>query len=229
MLKGFTGETIAFRWENLQVTETEYMTKDDSVSIFRNKIHTVYRLPSYHTLTTTNINKNGDIINEDSKTPLEFQYFVYHNKENYGHMYDSIDATYYRKRMLVDSFLVRHAFKNAQFVNLNNWKQLSIIREKDRFKKTYIPKDKSDTDTVYLSFSEKLKDLKYSFSSKLDSAKGAKLFQIKFVLNAIPPQTGGTVIPKKVYSFELKRAAIGNKDSIKKLIQVNNRLKLGRN
>ncbi|NEU07042.1 hypothetical protein GZH53_01845 [Flavihumibacter sp. R14] len=223
--KSFTGETLAFRWENLRATETEFITEEDSISIFRNKKHTIYRIPSYHTVTTTNLNKDGDFLSEDVNTTLKFRYFVQKNNEIYGSIYDSINATNYKQRLLVDSFLIKYAFKNSKFDNFENSRKVSTLHEKDFIKETYSPiKGETHPDTIYLYFSQKLQDFEYSFSSRLDSSKNSKLFRIRYVYNAIPPQTDRISIPRQEYLFELKRANIIGQDSIRELIKLNDLL-----
>lgn len=109
-IQGFTGETIAFKWENIRVTETDYITKDDSVSIFRAKDYTIYRLPSYHYITNTILNKEGDVIDETSTKTSSFHYYVHKKGDDDALLYDSINSQSYSKRVLIDSMLIKHFF-----------------------------------------------------------------------------------------------------------------------
>lgn len=212
--ESFSGETIVLKWASVL---------DDSISIISNNNHTIYRLPSYHTVSTTNLSKNLDVLSEDSETKLIFSYFLHKKNEISGFKYDSINATSYSQKLSVDSVLIKHAFKDQRLDCLDNKKKIATVKEGDYIKETYVPvvKNITSADTTYLYFSKNLKDLKYSFSSILDQARDSKLFRIEHVRNPEKSKQGEILIPGTKYLFELKRMNIDNRKLLKGLIKRN--------
>lgn len=210
-LRSFSGETLAFKWTDIL---------DDSISIIRNNNTTIYRLPSYHSVSTANLNKEGGVISEELKTTLVFSYFLHKEKEISGLMYDSVNAGTYSEKLLVDSVLSKHAFKGGFNCLDNNKKKIAVVEEGDYSIETYIPaiNVSSSYDTTYLHFSKKLKDLKYSFSPELDRDRNSKLFRIKHVRNPVISPEGKTLVPRIEYSFDLKRMKVENKNPLQSLI-----------
>lgn len=193
---------------------------DDSISIIRNNKTTIYRLPSYHSVSIASLNKEGDVISEELKTTLVFSYFLHKEKEISGLMYDSVNAGTYSEKLLVDSVLSKHAFKGGFNCLDNNKKKIAVVEEGDYSIETYIPaiKNSSSYDTTYLYFSKELKDLKYSFSPELDRERHAKLFRIKHVRNPVMSAEGKTLVPRIEYLFDLKRMKVGNEKPLKNLV-----------
>jgi len=222
-LGGFSGETVKFRWENFRVSVDEFILKEDSIAVISYKDHTIYRFPSYRYLTTTNLNKEGEFIGEQTTTISVFKYYVHKNDDQFGLMFDSISAVRSSGKLPVDSIMIKQAFKNPRFFALPNVKLVEELKKDDIIRVTYaaFEKAKDQRDTVGLYYDRNTPDFRYSFSNSLNW-ENMEPFRIRYVFNEFLED--GVTIPKRVMLFELKRMKIGNSGELKRLIELHDRL-----
>ena len=216
---GFSGETVKFRWENLQASVDQFITKEDSIAVIWYKDHTIYRFPSYQYLTTTNFNTEGELIGEQTTTISVFRYFVHKNGNQFGFMFDSISAANPSARLPVDSVLVKQAFKNSGFFALRNVKLVEELKKDDTIQVTYaaLGKVKNQRDTVTLYYDHNSPDFRYSLSNSLIWKK-MEPFRIRYVFNEAVED--GVTIPRRVMLFELTRMKIANSGELKRLLML---------
>jgi len=143
---------------------------------------TLYQL-SYH--------YDSSVENVSLKSETRHHYFVHKNGDVYGYDYDehkpqsgsriSADSLFKKEWcMLINPYpiLIKN---NVVLISSQQNADSGILEE------TYLIKGKSDTTmsgTVFLSFSNTLKNIDYSLSRELDSIKKMKLYTVRMVNNS---------------------------------------------
>ena len=64
--------------------------------------------------------------------------------------------------------------------------------------------DEMSVDSIYYYYSKKMNKVQYSFSKKLDSISGMKLFKFKLLFNSKFSKSYNGVLPKREISFEIR-------------------------
>ena len=59
-------------------------------------------------------------------------------------------------------------------------------------------------DSIYYYYSKKMNKIQYSFSKKLDSISGMKLFKFRLLFNSKFSKSYKGVLPKREISFEIR-------------------------
>lgn len=153
---------------------------------------------------------------------IKHQFFGFKNGEENGIYYDSLNVKKLRYYS-VDSILTVKAFKKMRiFYNDNEILVEKGQSDNGQINEKYICKVKkgfSYPDTTFVYYSDKLKNIEYSFSRELDSLKGKKVQKIVLLYNA--QQYAGMPIkfPERRLSFEMNEVPITNLEEVKSLFE----------
>ena len=64
--------------------------------------------------------------------------------------------------------------------------------------------DEMSVDSIYYYYSKKMNKVQYSFSKKLDSISGMKLFKFRLLFNSKFSKSSSRSLPKREISFEIR-------------------------
>jgi hypothetical protein len=137
----------------------------------------IQKLPIHHIF-----NLKDDLETPDQETI--YRYFVYKKDSKYGLWYDSLFLET-GKKLLVDSFLEKKIYGTFDLISvINNYDffRSTQIPKSTNISHVYIPKIKKDelfADSLYLNYSDELKNVTHSFSKRMDSITGLKLYKIE--------------------------------------------------
>ena len=194
----------------VQVDNLKVLTQKDSTSIFYGGNYAIYEVPTYYRSSNIRSDKQTKITSEtDIKEEIKYKYIIRNKHNPYGYCYDSLAAKTHGKKILIDTFLNKTIAANVPFYNKVNDTLVSYIHningdliERHICKKRF---DSSYPDSLYYHFSNKLRDVNFSFSNELDSTRKMKLFKVEFIFSPTTDPQNGTVIPRRALSFEIKR------------------------
>lgn len=159
-----------------------------------------------------------ELINDSTDERTKYRFFIYRQGDSQGLMYDALN-TLQGQLFDVDSLLKVKALKGGAFYDDND-SLVETVNNPEGYEKLkkYVPKIKyneSYADSNYFYFSDKLNDIKYSFSPLLDSVEGLKLSKIVSIYKRIPK--GGLYkvdIPQRQMLFEIKEIEIDDPEGI---------------
>lgn len=160
------------------------------IDIYYYKDLVMLKIPSIAEHSVTFLNKNLDVVKEQSKIDTLYAYHIYKNNSATGGVYDALDATS-SKVFSVDSLLKQKAFKGGIHYNEKldslvaketlkdklNTNVIKFVHKNDIASKSY--------DSLYLYSSDKLKNVNYSFSEALDDKFNSKIYKIELIVNEI--------------------------------------------
>jgi len=186
----------------------------DSFFIFYYENLILYRIPEIIEFSKFTSDSNNNIINQKFiRAETRYSYCIFKKGESTGLLYDSLTSKNF-SQFSTDSLLEEKTiFKQGismepynivESVTLNND---SVIFEK------YIPKIKKDEtfpDSSYLYFNKEFNKIGFSFSRKLDSLKGMKLYKFKIIYNPIPKEIYAFNVPRRELVFEFSEETVFN-------------------
>jgi hypothetical protein len=141
---------------------------------------------------------------------IDFEYFI-HKKGNPKGL--RITNFFYKEEITAnntDSMLVERALGNF---NIMAGKDLTLISSvaganPDKLTETYYANLKTGhkfNDTAWFYYDKGLNDIEYSLAKKQDSIVGKKLCKIRVVSNAENFQNSGRWLPRRDFTFEIRR------------------------
>lgn len=151
----------------------------DSIRINYEGDYLLYELPQ-HDLSFY----NGNFINEK----IKFNLFLFKNGDTRGYFLAN-DTSSNISILLVDSILSKRISwsKNIDSYDTDTTlTQLPQEQTDNEIVKKFIPKtvyDETIFDTLFLYFKTSFQDIKFSFSRKMDSLTGMKLYKIRYLYN----------------------------------------------
>lgn len=163
---------------------------------------------------TTYIRNSGDSIAEIPTRDFLF----YKKKSKYGQLHISNTFQKITKKVLIDSIIWTPKYlieleleKNPDVIKIES-KNLTT-NEKYAFKNIKI---KSNPDSIYINYSQKMENLNFSFCEKFDSLKKQKVSKFVIVFNSqIYPEPGGeSKYPKRVFYTSFEEDTIQNPSKI---------------
>ena len=171
----------------------------DTVPILYYKNFILCQLPYQYLFT-----RNG-ILKGERKN---YRLFFYKQGDLYGTLYDSIttDIKNSGTRCLVDSIMRRNVYK-TDFTTIADSLQL-YSSEKNNIsileKYIYTTRIVEDSfDSIFLFYDKRLNWVDYSWSRRLDSSKGMKLYKIKIFFNTKASDLYKLTMPKREFSYEI--------------------------
>lgn len=153
---------------------------------------------------------NGELKLEEKR----FSYFVFRKDSTYGKLLIPQRPDISNRRLRVDSVLHGKLFETILFDTLAKIKADSsfVDREKNTIKIYKFPVRANDLIdyTVYLYYTEKLKDIPETFSKEMDQQNRAKLFRIR----GIPGKALKPGLPVHEVLYEMSEIEIANKEQL---------------
>ncbi|PXY41633.1 hypothetical protein DMB65_06695 [Flavobacterium cheongpyeongense] len=151
----------------------------DSLSIIYKGNNIIYEIPYYY------YSKKKETL---GRTKTIFKYFVYQNGSELGTWFDSINAPNKKTEKIINIHKEKTILSPPDLFDETNDVLINTIRNKEGYTtiETYIPKFKKDLtypDTMKVYYKNRLKNIDYSLSKKLDSLKKLKVFKIRFIFN----------------------------------------------
>ncbi len=179
----------------------------DTIYIFYYKDFIVYKLKPQRSL-----ENNEKIKGTES-------YFCYEKDNKYGLFFKNSYNKHDSIKLPVDSLLTKEAFKSANFEVNNNLYLHEAVEEnnkKELLEKYYFKiKNENLYDSIYYYYSSSFKNIEYSLSKTLDSAKHLKLYKARLMYNQKFSTQHNLMMPKREYSFEIKEVPFSNDSIIK--------------
>ncbi len=178
--------------------EIKIYTLKDTILIFYYSDYLIYRLPPTVKFET------------DEKIKGTEPYFIYNKQDSFGILFNSITDSSSGMTCRVDSFLFNRGFKikDMDLPVDSVWHLMEVKKDKEGvvIEKYGIMKqgDEMSIDTIFYYYSKKMNKIEYSFSKKLDSISGKKLFKARFLFNSKFSSSNKTVLPKREISFEIR-------------------------
>ncbi|EHQ30354.1 hypothetical protein [Mucilaginibacter paludis] len=184
---------------------------NDTTNFYYDTRYTIYELPYCRYYSKDSLDQNFKVTNYHQWIEKGTSFFIYNNVNPIGLMYDSLTVVKPRK-MPVDSFLKAQMFKDNPFFAANNETLSSTSTENGVLVKKYSTINQYENtvaDSCYYYFDKNLSDVKYSFSTYLDSLEHSKVFKMKFIF--LKKTYKNKEFPARVLVFQIKR-----NDSVKK-------------
>lgn len=152
-------------------------------------------------------------------------YFIYNKRDSFGILFNSITDSSYGANYRVDSLLFNRGFKGKD-LDIPADSLWSLVEVKKDNEDVSIQKyallkqgDETSIDSIYYYYSKKMKNIEYSFSKKLDSISGMKLFKTRLVFNSKFSRAQNFITPKREISFEIREEKPPNAKEILSLIK----------
>jgi hypothetical protein len=204
--EAFTAIELIWSMPMVDSHTNQLFVSTDSNSIYFKDGITLYK--------KKNINITGN------KQSNVFSYWVFNDTAKSRLCYNPLISTK-GKKFNVDSFQRENMFKDVSSTDLLGGEYVlagsSPATQQTTFQEHYIlntKKDKTWPDTMILYYDQGLLDIPFSFSKKLDKAKGAKLTAVKSIFNPIPDSRFKFEINRREMLFQVKRKQVSHPDSI---------------
>lgn len=193
--------------------ETKIALLKDTISIFYYSDYMVYRLlPTAKWETGENIKGTEP-------------YFIYKKGDSCGILFNSLTDSSYGIVCRMDSFLFNRALrgKDLEIPVDTLWSITEVKKENAGILiEKYGPKregDEASVDSIYYYYSKRMNKVQYSFSKKLDSIRGMKLFKFRLIFNSKFSKSHNYVLPKREISFEIREEVPPDDKEILSLIK----------
>ena len=185
----------------------------DTISVFYYSDYLIYRLlPTVKWETGENIKGTEP-------------YFIYTERDSCGILFNSLTDSACSIICRIDSFLFNRAFRGED-LDIPVDSLWSITEVKKENGEILIEKygstkqgDEMTVDSIYYYYSRKMNRVQYSFSKKLDSISGMKLFKCRLIFNSKFSKSHNGVLPKREISFEIREEVPPDEKEILSLIK----------
>jgi hypothetical protein len=190
----------------------------DSFFIFYYEDMILYRIPEIVEFSKFTSDSNDNIKNQKFiRTETRYSYCIFKKGEATGLLYDSLTSTNYLQ-FSTDSLLEEKTiFKQGISMESYNISESDTYNDNSILLEKYIPKIKKDEtfpDSSYLYFNKELNKINFSFSGKLDSLKGMRLYKFKIIYNPIPKGIYAFNVPRRELVFEFNEEPVSNPKQI---------------
>jgi hypothetical protein len=174
--------------------------------VFSNNLKDTIKLYYYKDLILYRLSESR-ILETEELIPGTENYFIRKRKADSGFLFISLSDTTSRK-LPADSILINGAYQGASVELSSNFTPVNLVKEgKDRFHEEYsmnASNNENLPDSIYLYYSKELKKVDYTFSRKLDSLKGMKLYKFRLLYNEKVLRVTNQTIPKREFLFEIR-------------------------
>jgi hypothetical protein len=152
-------------------------------------------------------------------------YFIYDKNNEFGFLFTSLIDSSKGTKFLVDSFLANRGIRGRDFdIPVDSlWTLTEVIKSKEN---VFLEKygslkqgDETTIDSIYYYYSKDMNKVEYSFSKKLDSIRGMKLFKARFLYNERISTSNEIILPKRELSFEMIEEHVPNPKKIIEFIK----------
>lgn len=202
--------------QGVKVTYSIPIIRPDGVVIENKNFFNIYYFDSlimYQFRAALDSSRNDSLISIGYRD----NYFVISKDSKYGYSYDPFNDQRDNKLLLTDSMLNKHALQNFRFHLINSTKRITSHFDsgnqilKEVFVSHEVPNNK---DTVCFYYTNKLKDVNFSFSKELDSIKNMKLYKIRLINGKRYYEEQKISIPERETTFELIKIPVRNSEQI---------------
>lgn len=169
------------------------------------------------------------VFETDAPIPGTAPYFIYKQTDSVGFLFRSKDARGIKLKL--DSFLAKNMIRGDEFyVSYYYPGKLGPVIKKEGqvVVETFYGKQRPGRlrpDSASYYFTNALSDIPYTFSKKLDSSKGMRLYKVRLFSDSVA-MPDKTMFPPRNFLFEYGRLANYNKrDVIQLFHQFSSRLK----
>lgn len=213
--------SVNINWDLIMAEDGSSFNLKDTFTIVKKGDTYIYVISKPYEDSYITYNKADSIIDEKVKTGVNYNYYIFNKGDKSGVKYDSLNAKKGAK-FSTDSFInSKNFFKSDISLDSNyqligkvpatKFDEIEIYHAKNRL-------DENDPDSVYLSFSARLK-APYSFSKKLDSTRQKKLFKIQIIYNPSKTEKYSFPVPRRELLFEIKEISIPDEKNINDLFK----------
>lgn len=185
----------------------------DTISVFYYSDYLVYRLsPTAQWETGENIKGTEP-------------YFIYKKHDSCGILFNSLTDSSYSVICRIDSFLFNRALRGKDLdIPVDSLWSITEVKKENAgiLIEKYGPTGEGNemsVDSIYYYYSKKMNKVQYSFSKKLDSITGMKLFKFRLIFNSKFSKSHNYVLPKREISFEIREEVPPDDKEILSLIK----------
>lgn len=144
----------------------------------------------------------------NKKIPASCKYFIFKNGAQQGYLLDSLNGPFPRRKMRVDSFVNADAMGTLRFGEQSDsaWNLKKVFLDNGKaidkyFQRVSLPSEIPDS--IFYYYDPSLRNIDFSLSRELDSARHSKLFKVRLIFNG-KDSAGVIVYPAREMSFEFK-------------------------
>jgi len=137
-------------------------------------------------------------------------YLIYNKQDSCGILFNSLTDSSYIITCRIDSFLFNRALrgKDLDIPSDSLWSTKEVKKDNggiliEKYGSTK-QGDEMSIDSIYYYYSKKMNKVQYSFSKKLDSISGMKLFKFRLLFNSKFSKSYNGVLPKREIWFEIR-------------------------
>ncbi len=160
------------------------------------------------------VRDSGDQVSELNET--RYFYLTHHKDSVYGYLFDPF-KTYPEGRIKIDSLQLLR-FENPQWDTIATMKADSnYINEQGDLVNVYnLPPTPQYPGrfTYYFYYTNRLRDIRESFSKKLEGIHGKKLYRIRMVIHPIYYEPYKMMLPVMESFYEMKTITVHNREEI---------------
>jgi hypothetical protein len=164
-----------------------------------------------------NYQRDSVIDGELKLSETRYFFFVHHLDSTFGYVFDPF-GIYPESREKVDSMRI-YRFENPKWDTIARMKADSnYINDKGDLVKVYkLPPTKKypGSFTYYFYYTNRLKDIRESFSKKLEAIHNKKLYRIRMVVHPVYYEPYKRMLPEVESYYEMKEIQVSNSEEIK--------------
>lgn len=186
----------------------------DSVAVIDYRNYALYEFEDIQTV------QNDTAIIERTVIP---RYFLFKKKDLYGYYYNSLSDKI-GKKLKMDSLLIKKGYYGHTHYISPKMELINSQKNKEGYGliEKYKCKSKIDVtypDTIIIYYGNKFKDVSFTLSKELDSAKKMKVQKTRAIYNSQFINGYPNKFPAYEYRFELKKDTVSDLEKYKRFIE----------
>jgi hypothetical protein len=189
--------------------DSSIINMNNTYDVFYYKDYIMYRFPYLFDSTV-----EGKLVLQEERP----NYFVFHRDSISGYnYYPRPDPAVHEGKLPVDSVL-KYTFQSTAYDSFFSWKPDSSYYDAEGNLLNvynYAATIKyPENFTYYFYYSKNLKDIRETFSKKMDGIKNRKLFKIRIIAHGAYYKEYNMTFPQRETLLEMKEVSLQNKDEI---------------
>ncbi len=156
---------------------------------------------------------------------IKYDYVIFNKNEEFGYLVRSFEDSF-RLKVNIDSILSKRAYLHLNFDSLLSkalQNKLSKLENQASFKVSFKVID-ARVDSMNFYFDDEQKNLKFSFSKKIDSAYNSKLFKVEFLYKKYDMPNADYINKFRLASFVLEKEEVKNRNEVQHFMSRFNKL-----
>ncbi len=185
----------------------------DTVPIFYYGSYVIYQLP---------YNYSQQLDDKLVVAEKRYHSFIFRENEKYGYLYSDYSDTTRGVRAPVDSILSKRGYSLE--LNADSLILTDVLENKETgtiIEKYVLPGEKTDftIDSIYYYYNRAYNQYEYSFSKKLDSSRGMKLYKARFLYKDKFSVAYHIILPERELNYAVGKMTIENENEIIRFVK----------